>query len=420
MRGREEKRLHETSRLAYLRHMTAPAHIAMFSIAAHGHVNPSLEVIRELVARGHRVTYAIPPLFAEKVAEAGAEPKLWDSTLPGPDADPEAWGTTLLDNVEPFLDDAIQALPQLVEAYEGDEPDLILHDIAAYPARVLGHRWGVPVVSLSPCMVAWEGYEQEVGEPMWEEPLKTERGQAYYARFHAWLEENGITQHPDPFAGRPDRSLVLIPKALQPNADRVDEKTYTFVGACQGDRAAEGDWQRPEGAEKVVLVSLGSAFTKQPAFYRACVEAFAGLPGWHVVLQIGKHVDAAELGDVPENVEVRSWVPQLAILQQADLFVTHAGAGGSQEGLATATPMIAVPQAVDQFGNADMLQGLGVARHLPTGEATAEALRTAALALVGDPEVAGRLKEFQAQMAQEGGTRRAADLIEAELAAARA
>ncbi|MEU0685142.1 nucleotide disphospho-sugar-binding domain-containing protein, partial [Streptomyces albogriseolus] len=117
------------------------------------------------------------------------------------------------------------------------------------------------------------------------------------------------------------------------------------------------------------------------------------------------------------GVEVRSWVPQLAVLKQADLFVTHAGAGGSQEGLATATPMIAVPQAVDQFGNADMLQALGVARHLPAQEATADALRTAALALVDDPEVARRLKAVQADMAEEGGTRRAADLIEAELPA---
>jgi MGT family glycosyltransferase len=403
-----------------LHDMTSRAHIAMFSIAAHGHVNPSLEVIRELVARGHRVTYAIPPVFADKVAETGAEVKTWNSTLPSPDDDPAAWGDTLLDNVEPFLADAIQALPQLIAAYEGDEPDLVLHDITSYPARVLAHRWGVPAVSLSPNLVAWEGYEEEVAEPMWEEPKKTERGQAYYARFHAWLEENGITQHPDPFAGRPGRSIVLIPKALQPNADRVDESVYTFVGACQGDRSAEGGWQRPAGAEKVVLVSLGSSFTKQPEFYRNCVRAFADLPGWHVVLQIGRHVDPAELGDVPDNVEVHSWVPQLAILRQADLFVTHAGAGGSQEGLATATPMIAVPQAVDQFGNADMLQGLGVARHLPTEEATPEALRAAALDLVDDPEVARRLKDIQADMAQEGGTRQAADLIEAELAKSRA
>ncbi|MFJ4784875.1 macrolide-inactivating glycosyltransferase [Streptomyces sp. NPDC088794] len=394
---------------------TTPAHIAMFSIAAHGHVNPSLEVIRGLVARGHRVTYAIPPAFVEKVAETGAEPKVWNSTLPGPDADPADWGSTLLDNVEPFLADAIQALPQLIEAYDGDEPDLVVHDITSYPARVLAHRWGVPAISLSPNLVAWEGYEEEVAEPMWAEPKKTERGQAYYARFHAWLEENGITRHPDPFAGRPDRSIVLIPRALQPNADRVDESVYSFVGACQGARAAEGEWRRPAGAEKVVLVSLGSSFTDRPDFYRACAEAFGGLPGWHLVLQIGRHVDPAVLGDLPANVEVHSWVPQLAILKQADLFVTHAGAGGSQEGLATATPMIAVPQAVDQFGNADMLQSLGVARHLPTAEATPETLRAVALSLVDDPEVARRLKEIGAEMSQEGGTQRAVDLIEAEL-----
>ncbi len=394
---------------------TAPAHIAMFSIAAHGHVNPSLEVIRELVARGHRVTYAIPPVFADKVAATGARPVPYRSTLPGPDADPEAWGSTLLDNVEPFLNDAIQALPQLAEAYAGDTPDLVLHDIASYPARVLARRWGVPAISLSPNLVAWKGYEEEVAEPMWREPRQTERGQAYYARFEAWLTENGITEHPDSFAGHPPRSLVLIPKALQPNADRVDESVYTFVGACQGDRAEEGGWQRPAGAEKVVLVSLGSAFTKQPAFYRECVRAFGNLPGWHLVLQIGRQVTRAELGELPDNVEVHDWVPQLAVLRQADLFVTHAGAGGSQEGLATATPMIAVPQAVDQFGNADMLQGLGVARKLATEEATADRLRETALALVDDPEVARRLERIQAEMDQEGGTRRAADLIEAEL-----
>ncbi|MFD9212262.1 macrolide-inactivating glycosyltransferase [Streptomyces sp. NPDC059544] len=390
------------------------AHIAMFSIAAHGHVNPSIEVIRELVARGHRVSYAIPPSFAEKVAATGAEPVLWDSTLPTDD-EPEAWGTELIDNIEPFLDDAIQALPQLAEAFAGDEPDLVLHDIASYPARVLAHRWGVPAISLSPNLVAWDGYEEEVGEPMTAGLRETERGRAYYARFASWLAENGIGTHPDPFVGRPARSLVLIPRVLQPNADRVDESVHSFVGACQGDRAEQGEWRRPAGAGKVLLVSLGSAFTKQPGFYRECVKAFGELPGWHVVLQIGKFVDPAELGPVPANIEVRDWVPQLAILREADAFVTHAGAGGSQEGLATATPMVAVPQAVDQFGNADMLASLGVARHLPMEEATADNLREAVLTLAGDPEVARRLEGIRHSMLLEGGTRRAADLVEAEL-----
>ncbi|AXE23629.1 glycosyl transferase [Streptomyces globosus] len=395
--------------------MTAakPAHIAMFSIAAHGHVNPSIEVIRELVARGHRVSYAVPASFADKVAETGATPVVWTSTLPTDD-EPEAWGTELIDNIEPFLDDAIQALPQLAAAFEGDEPDLVLHDITAYPAPVLAHRWGVPAVSLSPNLVAWEGYEEEVAAPMTAGLRASERGRAYYARFTAWLAENGIDEHPDRFVGRPRRSIVLIPRALQPHADRVDPVVHTFVGACQGDRTDQGTWQRPEAAagKKVLLVSLGSTFTRQPGFYRACMEAFGDLPDWHVVLQIGRFTDPADLGDIPANVEIHRWVPQLDILRQADAFITHAGAGGSQEGLATATPMVAVPQAVDQFGNADMLQSLGVARHVPMDDADAATLREAVLALVADPQVAARAEAVRAEMAAEGGTRHAADLIE--------
>ncbi|MFJ3631745.1 macrolide-inactivating glycosyltransferase [Streptomyces sp. NPDC090112] len=394
-----------------------PAHIAMFSIAAHGHVNPSIEVIRELVTRGHRVSYAIPASFAEKIAETGATPVVYTSTLPTDD-EPEAWGTELIDNLEPFLDDAVQALPQLAAAFEGDEPDLVLHDITSYPAPVLAHRWGVPAVSLSPNLVAWEGYEEEVAEPMFAGLKTSERGQAYYAKFTAWLIENGLDGRIERLQSRPRRSLVLIPEALQPHADRVDRSVHTFVGACQGDRSAtQGTWTRPETAhgKKVVLVSLGSAFTKQPAFYRACMDAFADLPDWHVVLQIGKFTDEADLGGIPANVEVHRWVPQLDILRQADAFITHAGAGGSQEGLATGTPMVAVPQAVDQFGNADMLVSLGVARHVRMAEADARTLREAVLALVADPEVAARAEAVRAQMATEGGTRQAADLIEAEL-----
>lgn len=391
------------------------AHIAMFSIAAHGHVNPSIEVIRELVARGHRVTYAVPPAFAEKVAETGAEPRIWHSTLPTDD-DPDAWGTETIDHLEPFLTDALQAEPQLAAAYEGDEPDLVLYDITAYPARVLAHRWGVPIVQLSPSMVAWEGYEEEVGRAVFEPLKRTPRGRVFYESFAGWIAAHGMDLSVEDFMGRPDRCLVLVPRVLQPNADRVDEERYTFVGGCQGDRAAQGEWRRPPGA-KVLLVSLGSSFTKQPGFYRACVAAFGDLPGWHVVLQIGRFVDPAELGEVPDNIEVHQWVPQLAILRQADAFVTHAGAGGSQEGLATGTPMVAVPQAVDQFGNADLLQALGVARHVPMAEATPAALREAVLALTGDPGVARRLRDIRDRMEKEGGTRRAADLIEAELPA---
>ncbi|MFF4736001.1 macrolide family glycosyltransferase [Streptomyces sp. NPDC001262] len=389
-------------------------HLAMFSIAAHGHVNPNLDVIRELVARGHRVTYAIPESFAEIVAATGAEPVIYRSTLPDA-GDPDAWGSGQLDYMELFFDDAVQVLPQLAEAYEGDAPDLVLADSTSYPARVLAHGWGVPIVQLAPHMVAWQGSEDGPAAQQFEEIKRSERGRAYYDRFAEWLAGNGVTIDHDRFVGRPDRCLALIPRAMQPHADLVDESVYTFTGPCQGDRSEQGDWERPADAEKVLLVSLGSTFNKRPEFYRECIKAFGDLAGWHVVLQIGKQVEVAQLGDIPQNFEVHHWIPQLAILRQADVFVTHAGMGGSQEGLACGVPMVAVPQAVDQFGNAATLEELGVARHVPNESATAEVLREAVLSLAGDPGVAARCAELKAELAAEGGTQRAADLIEAEL-----
>jgi macrolide glycosyltransferase len=396
------------------------AHIAMFSIPAPGHIFPSLEVIRELVARGHRVTYAIPESFADTVAGTGAEPKTYSSLL----SVEQEWGEEYLDQVEPFLEDNIRMLPQLAEAYAGDEPDLVLFDIAPFCARILARRWQVPAVQLSPCMVGWKGLEEVVAQQ--EKDLRdSERGRAYLDRFQGWLDANCFTGFtPLRFMASPGRTLALIPRAMQPNAGLVDTDVATFVGACQGTRAHQEEWVRPAAAtgKRLLLVSLGSSYTDEPEFYRACVRAFGDLPDWYVVLQTGSRVSAGQLVDegekLPGNIETHSWVPQLSILRQADAFITHAGMGGSQEGLANAVPMVAVPQGADQFGNAELLAGLGVARHLPKAGASAEALRAAVLDLAGDPEVAARLREIRRGMAAEGGTPHAADLIEAELPAA--
>ncbi|MEV7476383.1 macrolide family glycosyltransferase [Streptomyces halstedii] len=385
------------------------AHIAMVGVPAVSHVLPSLQVIRELVARGHRVTYANDPAVAGLITPTGAEFVPVTSVLPVTDND---WPDDPIGAMGLFLDDAVQALPQVRAAYGTDPADLYLYDIGAYAARALAESQGRPLMLLSPTLVAWEGYEEEVAAALWELP----GADAYRARFTRWLAECGaVTTDMDAFCGRPADTLALITRAMQPHADRVDTGTVTFVGPCFGPRGDEHTWTRPEGAERVLLVSLGSAYTRQPEFYRRCLAAYGGLPGWHVVLQIGKYVDPGELGAIPSNVEVRSWVPQLAILEQADAFVTHAGMGGSGEGLYTGVPMIAVPQGAEQFMNADRLVELGVARRIDTADATPEALRTALRELTTDPEVARRSAALRAGARAEGGTARAADLIEAAL-----
>nr|WSW66246.1 glycosyl transferase [Streptomyces sp. NBC_00995] len=385
---------------------TRRAHIAMVGIPAISHVLPSLEVIRELVARGHRVTYANDPAVADRIEATGAEFVPYRSSLPVADND---WPDDAISAMGLFLDDAVQVLPQLRAVYDDDPADLYLYDIAAYPARVLAESQKRPLMQLSPAMVAWEGYEQDVAAHLWTLP----GADAYRAKFTRWLADCGAsTTDMDAFTGRPGHTLALIPRAMQPHGEDVDTRTVTFVGPCFGGRGAEQSWTRPAGAERVLLISLGSAYTHRPEFYRQCLAAYGDLPGWHVVLQIGRHTDRAELGVVADNVEVHSWVPQFAILEQADAFVTHAGMGGSAEGLYNGVPMIAVPQGADQFMNADRLVELGVARRIDTADATAEALKAALTELVTDPGVAERSARLRAQARAEGGTPRAADLIE--------
>lgn len=138
---------------------TPPAHIAMVGIPIVSHVLPSLEIIRELVARGHRVTYANDPVVGDLVTGAGAELISCTSTLPVAD---NSWPEDPISTMELFLDNAIQSLPQLRAAYDNDPADLYLYDIGAYAGRALAEAQRRPLVQLSPSFVAWKSYEQDV------------------------------------------------------------------------------------------------------------------------------------------------------------------------------------------------------------------------------------------------------------------
>lgn len=381
----------------------------MVASPAISHILPSVELIKELVARGHRVTYATHESMADTIKPTGAELVPVPTVLPVED---RQWPDDPIAGMRIFLDDAIQALPHLHAFYDADSADLYLYDIGGYAARALAEKQQRPFVQLSPTFVAWEGYAEEVGAQVEQLPGYDD----YVGAFTSWLENAGsTTREPGAFAGAPERALALIPRAMQPNADLVDENVVTFVGPCFALDSAES-WTRPVDAEHVLLVSFGSAYTGDVNFFRSCIEAYAALPGWHVVMSIGTQLDPAELGDLPGNVEVHRWLPQRAVLAQADGFVTHAGMGGSSEGLMAGVPMVAVPQAVDQFMNADRLVELGVARRIDAADVTADALRTALLELVDDPDRVARSAQLRADALAEGGTRRAADLIEGMLA----
>src|SRR5699024_12671713 len=92
--------------------------------------------------------------------------------------------------------------------------------------------------------------------------------------------------------------------------------------------------------------SLGTAYNNRPEFFRSIMQSSADKP-WHVVLAVGDRTSAESLGAIPANVEVHAQVPQLAVLQHARVFVTHAGMGSVMESLSHEVPMATVPHMAE-------------------------------------------------------------------------
>ncbi|MCI0349253.1 MAG: hypothetical protein L0Z53_07505, partial [Acidobacteriales bacterium] len=58
------------------------AKIAYIGIPAHGHTNPTLAVVQELVARGHEVLYYNAESFRTKVEPTGVDFRAYPEPLP--------------------------------------------------------------------------------------------------------------------------------------------------------------------------------------------------------------------------------------------------------------------------------------------------------------------------------------------------
>ncbi|MGV8874080.1 MAG: macrolide family glycosyltransferase [Rhodococcus sp. (in: high G+C Gram-positive bacteria)] len=381
-------------------------HIAMIGCTAPSHIYPSLAVIADLVRRGHRVTYAVGESLAGIVETAGVEVVPFASILPTGE---ENWPEDPATAMHVFLDEAIGSFPVLTAFYDDDQPDLFLYDIGGMTAPVLGVRYGVPAVQLSPTYVAWEGYADDLGDGL-TSLRESKTGVAYRGAYSTWLRGNDIDADPWDWITYPSRCLSLIPRVMQPHADRVPDSVQ-FVGPCLDPiRLSDRSWTAPDAS--ILYISFGTGYNERPEFYRLCIETF-GNTDWHVVISIGRRVDPAVLGTLPANVEVHEHVPQLTVLAAADVFITHAGMGGCSEALWFGVPTVAIPQAVDQFGNAAMLADLGVGVHLEFEKVTADSLRDAVFAA---EQLTDRAREISADVRAHGGVQQAADAVENFLA----
>ncbi|GIE99445.1 macrolide family glycosyltransferase [Paractinoplanes rishiriensis] len=384
------------------------ATIAFFAPAAAGHVNPTLGLAAELVRRGHRVTYATTTAYAERVAGTGAEVVPVTSTWEGRGGDirtPQMHGKELVRAMKLLL---IETKAMLAQLSGVARPDLVVHDgTMCWWGRILAGRWQVPSVETWPNLVSNEHWSM-AQKYTTVNPLSP-GFLLMAARLSRFLQQQGAGgveafMRGDPAALR----LVTLPRAFQYAGETFTDR-YEFVGPLFAERGHQGGWE-PSGDLPVMLVSLGTAYNDRPDLYRTVLRSAADRP-WQVVLAVGG-VDREALGAVPPNVQVYGHAPQLAVLRHARAFVTHAGMGGTMEGLHFEVPMVAIPQMAEQRANADRLAELGLGTVLPPGEVTAESLWEAVERVAGDEHVRERLTWMRREMTAAGGVPAAADAVE--------
>ncbi|MET9351828.1 macrolide family glycosyltransferase [Streptomyces sp. NPDC006617] len=383
--------------------------VAFLNIGMHGHVNPTLPVVSELVGRGHTVTYHTWPAFRAMIEGTGADVHLYPGGAP-PLPDP----VTPLTLLEALAGTAVRLLPTVLDDLRRIGPDLIVHDNACPWGAVAARELGVPAASSfttfaynrhvpSPTGASWELLSAATARP------RSLRG---YVRSRRELHRRFDT-HDVPLVDlsgiRQPLNLVYTSRAFQPDAEDFDA-SYRFVGPSIGARPHDASFPADRLRDPVLYASLGTVFDAAPELLRRFATGLAPLAGT-VVLSTGK-TDPADLEPLPGNVIARPFVPQTQVMERAALLVTHGGMNSVNEAMYAGVPMLVIPQGADQPLVAGRVAELGVGLSMHNEDVTEESVRSLARRLLEEPgfrEASDAMRDAQREA---GGYRRAADELE--------
>lgn len=393
-------------------------HLAFVNLAAHGHVNPTLSLVEELVRRGHRVSYATGPELIPAVEAVGAEPVPLPITAPRVPADADMTPQAMEPMMRQMLDETREAFPLLRERFERDRPDAVCYDPATLVGRMLAEKLELPQVALVPNFASNERFslrEEIMAESSNaidpNDPVLLEFGR----RMRALTEEHGLDIDVESMmSGTPAAlNVVFLPKEFQLKADTFDDR-FVFVGPSLGGRQDRERWAPANEDAPLLFVSLGTVFHDRVDFYRTCIEAF-GEGDWQVAMSVGERVNPSDLGRVPANFEVRPRFPQTAVLRRATAFLSHTGMNSTMESLYYGVPLVAVPQMPEQEANARQVEALGLGRRLDASQVEADVLRKTVDEVAGDESVRTALAGMRGRLRDCGGAVAGADAIEAHL-----
>ena len=389
-------------------------HIAFVSLGAFGHINPTLALVTELVKQGVRVTYFTTEAFRNIIEPTGAKfvaVPSWmaenDKHNDGEKKEDDGGVAAAVPFL--FLNEAGAYIDTILDTLHDDKPDAIVHDFAGIAGTIAADNLNVPNVMLYTSYPSTDSYSVAAGFESCPADHPLRKAAAGIAAGYAEKYGCRVMTVKEIFDGHGDFNLVMMQKKLVPNYESFDD-SFVFTGVQIGKRTAFGSWKAPDNGKPLLYSSLGTAFNNWPEYYPILFDAVRDLD-INVFAALGS-IDPASLKDIPANVEVGQMVPQLDILSQASVFITHAGMGGTGEAIYYGVPMIAIPQMEEQAITARQIEklGLGVA-FLDKSAITSEALKTAIQKLLTEPSYKAAAEQFSADMKTLGGAKASAEAL---------
>ncbi|MGW3960937.1 glycosyltransferase [Amycolatopsis sp. NPDC005003] len=359
--------------------------ILLSTVPAHGHLLPLLPLARALAACGHTVGVLTGQDLAGVIAEEGFEAVPAGPGMgavfaesarrhgdDGASAPTPAMVATLFADVRVAL-----AGPDSLRAAERWQPDVVVHEATDLIGPLVATALGVPFVThaLGP------GHPRELLELF---------AAAAAPRFaELGVDVSGAAAA----AGR--RYLDICPPALQhpdwsPPALRVPLRPEPHAAAAAAGRPV---FDGPAAGRGRILVTFGTHFTA-PENVSPVVRALSGR-GFEVAVTVGLGRQAADYG-LPADRDVRlvPFAPMARLLDNVTVMVTHGGAGSVLSGLSRGLPLVVVPQAADQFIQAERVVAAGAGTAVLPGQDIGDALEQALT-----PGVRDRARQIAAEIA---------------------
>lgn len=406
------------------------AHFAFVAPPLRGHYRPLSHLAAELIKRGHRATFLHHADAAPLVEAEGAEfeplgegaPPVADWTAPMARIRGLVGLGGTLDGMVGFTDMFCREAPSALRRIGADaiivdqlEPGggLVAESLGLAFASVavtipINREAGVP-----PPYVGWRCDSSEKG-------IRRNLGGW---RVSDWLMRrvgDGIERNAGRLGLAPRRRLEDCLSPLLQISQMV--RSLDFPRSCLPAgfhytgpfrRAEPGAFELPPGdGRPLVYCTLGTLQGSRAGIFRNVALACANLDLRLLITQGNR--GALKPGNLPGNPLVYDWVPQEAVLAQADVVVSHGGMNTVLEPLARGLPMVVMPLAFEQSAIAARLERAGVARAL-SRRTSPRRLAKAIDEVRTNPGFRERADAVRLEMSGAGGVRRAADLIEAAL-----